>query len=364
MCLTISGEKEPVEKLCGAFGKCVENICVCDSGWVRSIDISSNVYSNSGAKDVFDSLERNRSKVSLNEFLTEISLSAPCTKNIPLLTGIYSLTVISVFLVTFIMLKVQKKKHKSKYLQTLKFINLGVTAYWSIDRLFERETIFPFSFKNSLAVGIDSMLVMMVFYFFFVKHANYNLQKAKALYSLRATLWGINLETLFIYQKRFSFFLYVIGFGGSFLISPLIVGFYRHQDSISFEVFNLLRTFQEIQNFLGLLSVLYLLVFSQIVTKTLFTDLSKLLDVQTITTNPVYQTDSHIKEDMENKKKNSVIKLMSQITYTNIIMSLWCSNAAIVFFVFILFPETDVSMQYLGPMQTGVLFPWLCLILY
>eukprot|EP00924_Labyrinthula_sp_SR-Ha-C_P001954 maker-scaffold_30-snap-gene-3.25-mRNA-1 protein AED:0.00 eAED:0.00 QI:130/1/1/1/1/1/2/183/364 len=364
MCLTLLGLTEPANQLCGNHGQCVENVCVCDAGWTRSLDHVLNIYSGSGAEEIFNTLKQNRSSVSLPEFVDELSLSAPCTKNTVLWNIIQLLAFICGLFVFFIIVKVQKNKQKSKNFERLKRFTLVYTAVVHLQKFLKKDPEFPFTLDSSLLVGGVAFLTQLTIYFFFVKHAKYHLKKARALYTLRPMWCGINLEKFFLYQIKYSFFLSVIGFGASVIITAIIMGIYRRKESFEFADILFVRNFQILQNMIGVLMFLYLLILCQVVMRTLLADLNTLLEFYPSTNNTVSTTQIEDDENPGRRKKEVITELIVQIKNINLVMTLWCGNGLLVFAVFIFFPVAEVGVQYFAPLHGGVFFSFLCLLLY
>eukprot|EP00924_Labyrinthula_sp_SR-Ha-C_P001962 maker-scaffold_30-snap-gene-3.24-mRNA-1 protein AED:0.11 eAED:0.93 QI:0/0/0/0.75/1/1/4/0/360 len=330
MCLTVFGETSPTEELCGKHGHCVENICVCDSGWSRSIDLFPKVYAGNGAEQIFNSLEQNRSIVTLNVFVEELSLSAPCTENLFFWNLIHILASVCGLVVLFVITKVQKNKQKTNGFETLKKLSVFYIAVVHFVKLLERDPQFPFTLHTSILLGAVAFLSQAVIYLFFIKHTKYHLKKAKALYTLRPMLWGVNLEHFFFFQINFSFVLNVIAFGGSWIISPLVVQGFDQKQAIDSSIILFLRIFPIMQNVVGALTFLFLLILSKVLTTILLGDLHTLLQFYPSTQSTTTFNQIADEENARKKKTISITKLISQIKHTDFIMTFWCGNAEVI----------------------------------
>eukprot|EP00924_Labyrinthula_sp_SR-Ha-C_P002312 maker-scaffold_16-snap-gene-0.42-mRNA-1 protein AED:0.00 eAED:0.00 QI:377/1/1/1/1/1/2/179/356 len=356
MCLTSSGKCNPFDKLCGNHGSCIENICVCNSGWTNSFDYNSHIYAGPGAEEIFNSLKKNRSKVSLDEFLDELFLSAPCTKhlagwNIIQITGI----LISLFSL-FLIWRIQQNRKKWEKYDTTKVTTIINTVITNSIRLKEQESMYPFSFAGSLGIALSFIFLQATIYFFFVKYTKYNLKKAKALYALRTTFYGYNVEKLFSFQIYFTFFLDVIAVGGCVLIQPILIEYTKNKEIFEFIVLDYLRYIQSIQNALISISSVIILVVCHIVMNAIEKDLRFLTTF--------YSTQKQLTNHEEIEHSDAIIKLLPRIKWIKFMTSQFYIGSLVIFFTFFVFPTSEVAFQYLGPIYSGIVIPLLSIILY
>eukprot|EP00924_Labyrinthula_sp_SR-Ha-C_P009028 maker-scaffold_2-snap-gene-10.2-mRNA-1 protein AED:0.07 eAED:0.07 QI:0/0.33/0.25/1/1/1/4/224/335 len=335
MCLTFSGETSPADELCGNYGSCIENICVCNSGWDRSLDHVPHTYSGQGAEEIFNSLKKNRSKISLDEFLDELSLSAPCTKHITLWN---SLHIIALFV------SLQKYKFKSKTYEILKLLTIFCSICTNIMKLIEKNPMFPFSLAVSYGISCNFILLNATFHFFFVRHTKYSINKAKALCTLQPTFCGYSAGKLFLYQIKFTFFIDVVIFGTFVLLQPLTVHFNKHKNNIDFNVFYILRLLQNIQNI------------CHIVLKSLKRDLQILTDYYSTHKDNLNKTDV--------SQSETVRELLDHIEWTKFFITQLFAGGLVAFLTFLVFPPSEVFMQYFGPILAGIGVPLVLIALY
>eukprot|EP00924_Labyrinthula_sp_SR-Ha-C_P009031 snap_masked-scaffold_2-processed-gene-10.12-mRNA-1 protein AED:1.00 eAED:1.00 QI:0/0/0/0/1/1/3/0/352 len=349
MCLTIFGETSPSNKLCGNHGSCVENICVCEPLWTRSLDFVVHTYAGTGAEEIFNFLKQNQSKLSLGEFSNELSLSAPCTKNLLLWNLILIVgIIISLFSLTIILV-VQKKKFKSEIFEVLKVTTIFSAIFTNTIKLVEQDTTFPFSLAGSLGVSSNFLLVESTFYFFFVKHAKYHLKKTKLLYSLRPKFYGYNVEKLFYFHINFIIIFDVIGFGGCPLIQTLIVQCNRNEQDIDFKVFDSLRYIQIIQSLLAIICTIIILLVCHIVMEALKKDL-KLLS-------QYYIKQKEMFNEQASSNSDAVEELLTRIEWTKFMTKQIFIGGLVAFSAMLIFPPSEVIMQYFGPTLVGIGFP-------
>eukprot|EP00924_Labyrinthula_sp_SR-Ha-C_P001552 snap_masked-scaffold_18-processed-gene-1.14-mRNA-1 protein AED:1.00 eAED:1.00 QI:0/0/0/0/1/1/2/0/346 len=332
MCLTVFGETSPVNKLCGNHGSCIENICMCDSGWTNSLDHGFHTSVGPGAEEIFDSLKQNRSRISFDEFFTELTLSAPCTKQI------------------------QNNQFRSEKYEVLKILTILCAIVTNILKLIEGNPMFPFSLEVSFGISLNFVLMNATTYFFFVKHTKYNLNKAKALATLRVKFCGFNAEYIFFLQIKFSFVLSVVLFGGCLFIQPLIILSQRNKENMNFSVLESLRYLQIIQNVLGIISSGFIILVCRIVMHALEKDLKLLTDF--------YITARKQGKDQTSKKSNEVEILLHRIKWTNFLTTQLYLTGLITFFVLLVYPPSEIIMQYMGPFLAGIAVPLVCIVLY
>eukprot|EP00924_Labyrinthula_sp_SR-Ha-C_P009995 snap_masked-scaffold_21-processed-gene-5.66-mRNA-1 protein AED:1.00 eAED:1.00 QI:0/0/0/0/1/1/2/0/343 len=343
MCLTVFGETSPVNKLCGSHGSCLENVCVCDSGWERSLDHVAHTYAGPGAEEIFNSLKQNETTLSLDEFMNELSLAAPCTRNTTLLNTLH---ITGLFVSSFsliVILKLQKNQFRSEKYEILKVMTILCSMITNITRLSGDNLIFPFSPKVSYAICCNFILMHATIYFFFIKHTRYSLNKTKAFSALQSTLFGYNIEKLFLYQINFTFLLDVVIFGMISFSQPIIVQLQEQKNNISFAVFDNLRQ-------------LHIIQICHTVMKSLKKDLKVLTEY--------YRTHKEHLNQTDESTSIAVNSLLARIDRTNFLTTQLFLGGAVSFSIFLVFPPSEVLLQYLGPFLSGIATPLVAIFLY
>eukprot|EP00924_Labyrinthula_sp_SR-Ha-C_P008991 snap_masked-scaffold_2-processed-gene-8.30-mRNA-1 protein AED:1.00 eAED:1.00 QI:0/0/0/0/1/1/2/0/156 len=156
MCLTISGDTLPLNKLCGNRGSCVEDICVCDSGWTRSLDSIPHIYAGSGAEEIFNSLKKKQIGFQL---VNEFSLSAPCVKYIGLWNFLHILGIIVCLVAFVIIIRTKIHEFRKEKFEILKVSTVFFTIIVNSLKLVEKDPIFPFKLNVSYTTSLHYMLI-------------------------------------------------------------------------------------------------------------------------------------------------------------------------------------------------------------
>eukprot|EP00924_Labyrinthula_sp_SR-Ha-C_P002112 snap_masked-scaffold_19-processed-gene-0.16-mRNA-1 protein AED:1.00 eAED:1.00 QI:0/-1/0/0/-1/1/1/0/331 len=313
MCLTVTGETSPLNKLCGKHGSCLESICVCDSGWERSLDNVAHTFAGSGAEEIFNSLKQNRSGLSLEEFIDELSLSAPCTRHVALWSFIHIAGIIFSFIVLLIIVMTQSQRFKQEKYEILKVLTIVASIITNCLKLFDENLNFPFSLEPSYGIAILAILMQATFYFFFVKHTKYNLSKAKALYTLRATFCGHDVEKLFLFQINFNFFFDVIVFGGFALLQPMVVHIYLRDKDLEFAILETLKYLQYLQQIVAIFCSALIVLVCHVVMNAMLKDLRVLLQI--------YSTNNKQTVDEDSERAIEIRKLLPRVELTYVLIT-------------------------------------------
>eukprot|EP00924_Labyrinthula_sp_SR-Ha-C_P011634 snap_masked-scaffold_17-processed-gene-3.28-mRNA-1 protein AED:1.00 eAED:1.00 QI:0/0/0/0/1/1/3/0/228 len=227
MCLTLLGKTKPVEDLCGAHGQCIDNICICDKYWENSLDFMSLVDYGSGGSEVFYNLTEIEDFVSVDAYKNSLLQSAPCTRYEPLMT-------VSIL---------QKKRQRFRIVHIFRTLGFLIFMIYAILKIsLGKQANYPFTLSTSILFSCFKICKNSTIYFYFYKHASWQIVKARQMYSLRVTAFGIDLELFFQYQKKFAAFYDIFIFSSLYFVAPFVIEFLRDEEDIEFESLRSLQT--------------------------------------------------------------------------------------------------------------------------
>eukprot|EP00924_Labyrinthula_sp_SR-Ha-C_P007108 snap_masked-scaffold_8-processed-gene-9.51-mRNA-1 protein AED:1.00 eAED:1.00 QI:0/0/0/0/1/1/2/0/185 len=178
MCLTNEGNIGSVEKLCGFHGTCVQNICICDDGWSNSFEFMPTLFTNEGARELYNNISNfGQKELRLSEFKRELLNRSPCSRHDNTMYTLYAASLVVcciAVVVNFLHLSTKKKKFSADVQLIITFLFLIVCA---IIKLISLDTFFRFNFIYLLFT--ISFLFVYVNNIFFIKHTKYHLRKAE-----------------------------------------------------------------------------------------------------------------------------------------------------------------------------------------
>eukprot|EP00924_Labyrinthula_sp_SR-Ha-C_P011769 snap_masked-scaffold_69-processed-gene-0.13-mRNA-1 protein AED:0.29 eAED:1.00 QI:0/0/0/1/1/1/3/0/212 len=199
MCMNTLGEVSFGEDACGIHGTCVNQVCICESGWENSIELFPTLFIKSGAREIYNNLTDLSDFVSLVEFKKELLNKAPCSR----LDGLYYTIVVALW--KYIPFALSKKRRLKRLLpQILTFMFGFITAIFKTISL---DNIYPFHFGFSFFLAflyVSSNIAKNVFY---IKFVQYHLVKAKKAFGIEVTFFGYSMESVLKIQQKYIIFI-------------------------------------------------------------------------------------------------------------------------------------------------------------
>eukprot|EP00924_Labyrinthula_sp_SR-Ha-C_P014725 snap_masked-scaffold_85-processed-gene-0.20-mRNA-1 protein AED:1.00 eAED:1.00 QI:0/0/0/0/1/1/2/0/150 len=150
MYLTITGEVESNHKLCGAHGTCVEDECVCESGWVPLLDFVPNLAGGTGAEELFRNNFGDGNETSFKEFRAILYKAAPCAGNEALLKSVFILGIIINLFCLEIVVYFPPKRDKSFQLLKIGALFIGL-IYATMKVIIGEKAAYPYYAPTSLS---------------------------------------------------------------------------------------------------------------------------------------------------------------------------------------------------------------------
>eukprot|EP00924_Labyrinthula_sp_SR-Ha-C_P007106 snap_masked-scaffold_8-processed-gene-9.50-mRNA-1 protein AED:1.00 eAED:1.00 QI:0/0/0/0/1/1/4/0/356 len=237
MCLTNEGNAGPIEKLCGFHGTCLQNICICDDGWSNSFEFMPTLFTNEGARELYNNISNFGGKeLRLSEFKRELLNRSPCSRHDNTMYTLYavSLIICCVAIVAgFYHLSVTKKREEGTYPFFLSFIAFIVGA---LMKLISLDNVFPFNFIFSLSNILFAFVHGLVTNSFFLKYTKYHLRKGKLNFGLQVKIYGRNADGIFKVQPRFLLTLHVLSCILSLAFPVFTVMGLKFQEELNFEM--------------------------------------------------------------------------------------------------------------------------------
>eukprot|EP00924_Labyrinthula_sp_SR-Ha-C_P004332 snap_masked-scaffold_3-processed-gene-20.29-mRNA-1 protein AED:1.00 eAED:1.00 QI:0/0/0/0/1/1/2/0/365 len=358
MCLTTTGETFPESDLCGTFGTCIQNTCVCKDNFVNSLDFLPAISGGSGAKKLLQNLTSNGEEVTLDKFYAQLIKIAPCTRHKPLIFGIFVLALFVIIpCIVFSFYSEKRKRFKVvHYVRTFSLSAFAVHAFLRV--VFIDDAEYPFHFPSSLSVGFFVAGLNATFYFYFYQFTKYHLSKAKLLYGLKVTFYGFDLENIFFYQIRISIILDLFVYAGSYFAPPIFIQILCSRDSFTESDLNLIAIFQKLQHILGATFCLYLLFITRVLFPPLVADLKVLSDSRDMENQGSMRIELDQDLEVDADSKNYKIRtLIEKTLLTTKILTVWTISAATTFIILLFVPQIEVSFQYTGPILTSIIYP-------
>eukprot|EP00924_Labyrinthula_sp_SR-Ha-C_P004683 maker-scaffold_1-snap-gene-8.0-mRNA-1 protein AED:0.00 eAED:0.00 QI:97/1/1/1/1/1/2/234/380 len=347
MCLNTLGDDKG-GNLCGFYGTCVENVCVCDAGWSNSIEQYPTLFLFDGAKRIFE--EEGNSTISFEEFKIELLKRVPCSRNDVIMYIVMGLAFICCFQALWKQLPFAisgKRRFLLMFPQILTFC-LGIIT--AILKFISLETNYPYNLFYGLSYGVIIICMSISQRVFFFKYIKYHSKKAKELFEINSYICGISLERILTFHQKY------------FLISDLIILFFIWISPVliifSFKFteelnFNLLKSSQYILSchfYYGAIYLLWLCVLTRLVFSELVKDCVEVLRLKKQSINKTATSDSSIKK--LHQFMNDLNSIGSSIFWFSL---LWF----ILFFLWGVLQQSQVSVQYLNPTATGIMWPLL-----
>eukprot|EP00924_Labyrinthula_sp_SR-Ha-C_P004395 snap_masked-scaffold_3-processed-gene-21.60-mRNA-1 protein AED:1.00 eAED:1.00 QI:0/0/0/0/1/1/2/0/361 len=354
MCLTWSGKSQPEEELCGSHGTCIEGVCVCSSGWSNSLDLNHGYLGQNDYKNILRELKNESEVVTVEDFSEQLLLSSPCSKYDPFMTTIFSLSVIvcSVALIFSFYNKATQRIKAVHFFRTIALVHYIIYALLKLIKGNEAHEIFNLGAGWTLGVFFTCMNATIIFYLY--KHLQYQVSKAKKLYTLRVSLFGYGISQLLTIQAGFALILNVFIFFFLHNIAPFYVWLIHDENLESEDFVDLLILYHRIfiYGFIGFYLVLLLL--SEILLKSFVEDLKAVRDRRKMNNYSVSISESEERTTGWQDRLDSVLVHISSIRcaikfQSFVTASLLCSLAT--------FPSLSPLMQYSAHFGLGLIFP-------
>eukprot|EP00924_Labyrinthula_sp_SR-Ha-C_P009041 snap_masked-scaffold_2-processed-gene-10.32-mRNA-1 protein AED:1.00 eAED:1.00 QI:0/0/0/0/1/1/2/0/91 len=77
-----------------------------------------------------------------------------------------------------------------------------------------------------------------------------------------------------------------------------------------------------------------------------------------------YATQKQLTNYEESEHSDAIIKLMPRIQWIKFMTSQFYIGALVIFLMFLVFPTSELALQYLGPIYSGMVIPILSTMLY
>eukprot|EP00924_Labyrinthula_sp_SR-Ha-C_P004621 maker-scaffold_1-snap-gene-6.1-mRNA-1 protein AED:0.00 eAED:0.00 QI:279/1/1/1/1/1/2/257/360 len=359
MCLTITGEEEPKNKLCGAHGTCVERECVCESGWIPVLDFAPNLASGNGAEELFKNYFGDGNQTSFKDFNAILYKAAPCVGNEALLETEFIIgTIANLFCLGYVF---YFPTRKDKHFRLLKIAALFIgLIYTGMKFILGERAVYPYYVSTSLLFGLFIILMNTVTSVYFYRYAKYHLGKAKLMYSLRVKFYGIDVETLFKYQISFLFFFHILVFSGTYLLPTIYLSINKEENKFSFETMKTLWKIQFSQYVISIIAALYFIGICNIILGALLKDLKLLSAARTHYTQ---DKGSLLRGGTSDSRSVSLHNMIEHTSRIKFLLTAWFSIGVIFFLFVTIVPGAEYSIFYVTPIQLGIVFPILCILL-
>eukprot|EP00924_Labyrinthula_sp_SR-Ha-C_P006110 maker-scaffold_54-snap-gene-0.42-mRNA-1 protein AED:0.26 eAED:0.26 QI:23/1/1/1/1/1/2/40/384 len=348
MCMNTLGEVSFGEDACGIHGTCVNQVCICESGWENSIELFPTLFIKSGAREIYNNLTDLSDFVSLDEFKKELLNKAPCSR----LDGLYYTIVGLTYICTLVALwkhipfaLSKKRRFKRTLPQILTFMFGFITAIFKTISL---DNIYPFHFGFSFSLALLYVSSNIAKNIFYVKFVQYHLKKAKKVFGIEVTFLGYSMDSLLKVQQRYIIFIDIIFLSFTYFLPIFVSVILDTQDNFNFNLLVLSQIVYLVLFYYSFIYLAYLLVLNHVVFTGLEKDFAKLLSISRMNTNPSSGSNSKTAKINRLLKNTHSIKL-SIFSYTLI----WF----IVFGMLIFFYQTQGSLQYFNMIACGILWP-------
>eukprot|EP00924_Labyrinthula_sp_SR-Ha-C_P006130 snap_masked-scaffold_54-processed-gene-0.13-mRNA-1 protein AED:1.00 eAED:1.00 QI:0/0/0/0/1/1/3/0/208 len=197
MCMNTLGEVSFGEDACGIHGTCVNQVCICESGWENSIELFPTLFIKSGAREIYNNLTDLSDFVSLDEFKKELLNKAPCSR----LDDLY-------YTIKYIPFALSKKRRLKRLLpQILTFMFGFITAIFKTISL---DNIYPFHFGFSFSLAVLYVSSNIAKNIFYLKFVEYHIEKAKQAFGIEVTFFGYHLDSVIRIQEKYIMFIDII----------------------------------------------------------------------------------------------------------------------------------------------------------
>eukprot|EP00924_Labyrinthula_sp_SR-Ha-C_P007145 snap_masked-scaffold_8-processed-gene-10.14-mRNA-1 protein AED:1.00 eAED:1.00 QI:0/0/0/0/1/1/2/0/394 len=348
MCLTNEGNIGSVEKLCGFHGTCVQNICICDDGWSNSFEFMPTLFTNEGARELYNNISNfGQKELRLSEFKRELLNRSPCSRHDNTMYTLYaaSLVVCCIAVVANLHhLSVTKKREEGAAPFLLTFLLFIFAASIKIISL---DNVFPFNFVFSFSSLLFAFAHGIFNNIFFLKYTRYHLIKSKLNFGLEIKICGKSAEGIFKFQAKILLTLHILVYTLSFGFPVFSVLYLKFQENFNFEVLVIAQKIFLLSIFYALFRFIYIFILSYVTFSELAKDYFKLSNISNNT--DIDEITKKRQEELVQLTKK-ILTLRNRILFAN---SFWFSF----FFVYAFFPSTQVSYQYFIVVQVGISWP-------
>eukprot|EP00924_Labyrinthula_sp_SR-Ha-C_P008944 maker-scaffold_2-snap-gene-7.23-mRNA-1 protein AED:0.08 eAED:0.08 QI:183/0.33/0.25/0.5/1/1/4/0/414 len=353
MCLTNDGNLGPEEDLCGFHGVCLDNKCVCESGWSNSFEAIPSLFINEGARELYNNItDFSEEPLSLTEFNRELLSRSPCSRHDNAMYGLQgSAFLLCLFAIIFHLPYATSRKSRFKRMFPQLF-TFSTTLFGALIKFDSLDNVYPFHFAGSLSTVLFTLLFNLSTNIFFLKYTGYHLKKARLNFGLQVTIFGYNGESLFIFQTKYLYLFDIIIYTGSWAFPVFAVLALRNQSDFNFDLLVFAQKIFLVQNFYSLFRLSYL----NILTYSAFTGLSR--DFIKMS-NFQKSADGSPSINSNYSLLLNLSKLMTQIRNSVIIFN---TSWFIYYFLYGFFPRTQLSFQYFSVIAGGFMWPILSLV--
>eukprot|EP00924_Labyrinthula_sp_SR-Ha-C_P008184 snap_masked-scaffold_11-processed-gene-5.19-mRNA-1 protein AED:0.12 eAED:1.00 QI:0/0/0/1/1/1/2/0/357 len=350
MCMTTGGATLPENSLCGRFGTCVENSCICDMNFQQSLDFFPVLGQDSGARKIYLNFTEEGDDVNFKAFYQEFFRQSPCTKFLPVFNFIFASIIITTSSAFF---------YSMYFKKTRRIKEIHICRNGILKLSLPEENFYPFNMATSLVVSFLIFFVTSTCFLYFHKHSEYHLKKAKTLYSLKVTYFGFDMEKFFKRQVKFSGVVDIFIFAILYFIPPIMIEMLRKRDTFQLELLELSQIIIIAQNILGLIFLLYLFLLSRILFSALITDLQTLEEAVTSRKhNPSFKGETYSSiEPTPISKQQKLAQLISRARRTRRLLTVYFAFWMIIFALPIFIASARPIFQYVAPLMTGIFFP-------
>eukprot|EP00924_Labyrinthula_sp_SR-Ha-C_P008918 snap_masked-scaffold_2-processed-gene-6.12-mRNA-1 protein AED:1.00 eAED:1.00 QI:0/0/0/0/1/1/2/0/337 len=337
MCMTLDGATGPESALCGDFGTCVDNVCVCENNFIQSLDWFLVLGPDSAAKEIHENLTQTEGGVEYGEFYSELLRQTPCSRYLPLHYSIFA-AIITTATCAFIYSMYSKKTRHFKQIHLCRSIAyFFITLDGILKVSLPEDSFYPYDLGPSIVIA---------FLIFFVQR--------------------VDMEGFFQRQVKYSASFEVIIFAGFYLIPPIIIEVLYGKSEFEFKDLEISQIIIIFQNILGLFYFIYIFFISRTLFSALLTDLEKLLELWSSSKENTVslREETSTNQTSSKNKKMKLQQLIKRAKWTRRLLTLYSVFWMFIFTIPTLVPVLRPVFQYVAPMMSGIFFPIIALHMY